>query len=72
MTDRPVLQPTDEEIEITPEMLEAGYDALFENPRYPEIGKQETLEVLTLAFFAMLRARRKGPAVPASPDPVAV
>ena len=47
-----------ENIEITPEMIEAGYDALFDDPKFPEGGRKSTCNALTLAFKAMLRARR--------------
>jgi hypothetical protein len=43
------------EIEITPEMIEAGYDALFDDPRFPEGGRMSTCNAVTLAFRAMLR-----------------
>jgi hypothetical protein len=40
-------------------MIEAGYDALFDDPRYPEGGKESTCNALMLAFLAMLRVRRE-------------
>jgi hypothetical protein len=44
-------------IEITPEMIEAGYDALFDDPKFPEGGKESTCNAITLAFRAMLRVQ---------------
>lgn len=46
----------EDEIEITPEMIEAGYDALFDDPMFPEGGKRSICNAVTLAFRAMLRA----------------
>jgi hypothetical protein len=43
------------EIEITPEMVEAGYDALFDDPMFPEGGKGSTCNAIKLAFRLMLR-----------------
>jgi hypothetical protein len=47
----------EEEIEVTPAMLRAGYDALFDEPNYPEGGEEGTIKALTFAFRAMWRAR---------------
>lgn len=58
------------EIQVTPEMLEAGYDALFDEPRFPECGKKGTCNALTFAFVAMMRAHQKQSAERASPVPV--
>jgi hypothetical protein len=49
----------EEQIEITEEMAEAGYDALFDEPRFPECGKKAMCNALAFAFVAMLRVRQK-------------
>jgi hypothetical protein len=46
------------EIEITQEMIDAGYDALFDDPRFPEGGRVSICNALTLAFRAMLRVHQ--------------
>lgn len=49
-------RPADDtnEIEITPEMIEAGYDAMFDDPMFPDGGFRNAL---ALGFRAMLRTQ---------------
>lgn len=44
------------EIEVTPEMIDAGMDALYDVPSWPESGKEDYAMALTLCFRAMLKA----------------
>jgi len=56
-----------DDVEITPEMIEAGYDALFDDRHFPEGGRKSTCAALTLAFRAMLRVHRAQSFQPAAP-----
>lgn len=42
--------------EVTEQMLDAGYDALFEEPRFPDGGQAAIKRALSLAYRAMRSA----------------
>lgn len=58
--DRPAIAQADEsEIEITPEMIEAGIDKLYDLPELLGPSREELGEALKCAFHAMLSAHRE-------------
>ena len=54
---------TADEVEVTPEMIEAGISALYDVPSWPESGQEDQRLAITLCFRAMLRAHLEQRAV---------